>query len=141
MTKPSEETKELRERCQHLKQKIASLGDLRPGSLVERYRKCGKPQCHCAREGERGHGPSWSLTREVAGRTVTSVIPSEAVSQTRQQVAEYQRFRALAKELVETSDRACDGALRAARAASEGEAEKGGSRRTLRRRSRKKSKR
>ena len=30
---------------------LASLGDLRPGSLVARFRKCGKPNCHCAAEG------------------------------------------------------------------------------------------
>ena len=57
---------------------LASLGDLRPGSLVARF-KCGKPNCHCAAEGAPGHGPSWSLTRGVRGKTVTRVIPADAV--------------------------------------------------------------
>ena len=50
-------------RREELRQQLASLGDLRPGSLVGRYRKCGKPNCHCAEDGSQGHGPSWSLTR------------------------------------------------------------------------------
>lgn len=37
----------------------------------ERYRKCGKPGCHCAREGDRGHGPNLALTAKVSGRSPT----------------------------------------------------------------------
>jgi hypothetical protein len=62
---------------------------MRPGSLVKRYRACGKPTCHCAQKGDRGHGPSWSLTRPVAGKTVTKVIPPNAVEATQAQFAEY----------------------------------------------------
>ena len=58
------------------------LGDLRPGSLVARFRKCGKRNCHCAAEGAPGHGPSWSLTHGVRGKTVTRVIPADAVEET-----------------------------------------------------------
>lgn len=46
----------LREQRATLLAQIASVEKLRPGSLVERYRKRGKPICHCAREDERGHG-------------------------------------------------------------------------------------
>ena len=48
---------ELEAQRERLKQQLSGLGDLRPGSLVERYRKCGKPNCHCAQPGEPGHGP------------------------------------------------------------------------------------
>lgn len=137
----SKRAEELREHCQRIKTDLAAIGEMRPGSLVERFRKCGKAQCHCAHEGDPGHGPSWVLTREVAGKTVTSAIPGDAVDLTRRQVAEYRRFRALAKDLVDTSDQACDAALLARRAASEKEAEKGGSSRALRTKSRKKLKR
>ena len=52
-----------------LRAQLVSVGDMRPGSLVARYRKCGKPSCRCAGQGERGHGPSWSLTHAVEGKT------------------------------------------------------------------------
>jgi len=48
---------ELQERDRELKARLAQLGEMRPGSLVERYRKCGKPNCHCARPGDRDTGP------------------------------------------------------------------------------------
>ena len=101
--------KELEAERERIKAQLAELSDMRPGSLVERYRKCGQPGCRCAREGSRGHGPSWSLTRAVAGKTVTKVIPSGlAVERTREQIKVYRRFRELAQELVELNVRICD---------------------------------
>jgi len=102
---------ELRHRRDEIRDELAHVGDLRPGSLVGRYRACGKPTCHCAREGDRGHGPSWSLTRAVGGRTVTRIIPAEAVDRTREQIAEYQRLRRLTGELVEVSEGLCEALL------------------------------
>ncbi len=103
----------LKQRRDEIRAELSSMGDLRPGSLVGRYRKCGKPNCHCAREGERGHGPSWSLTRHVGGKTVTRIIPLIAVAQTQEQIAEYQRLRQLTKELVEVSEGICEAKLAA----------------------------
>jgi len=102
----------LRKRRNQLRAELAEVGDMRPGSLVERYRRCGKANCRCARPGESGHGPSFSLTHGVKGKTVTRIIPRDAVEQTRQQIAEYQRFRVLTQEVVDASERLCDAELR-----------------------------
>jgi hypothetical protein len=102
---------ELRQRRDAIHEELATIGDLRPGSLVGRYRRCGKPTCHCAGEGDPGHGPSWSLTRTIRGRTVTRVIPAEAVEATRAQIAEHRRLRRLTGELVEVSEGLCDALL------------------------------
>ena len=79
-----------------------------------RFRKCGKPSCHCAKKGDaKGHGPSYSLTRPVAGKTVTRIIPvGPAVEQTRQQLEEYHRFRQLVQQLLTISEQICDWQLR-----------------------------
>ena len=72
-----------------IKAQLAQIRDMRAGSLVERYRKCGKSSCHCARKDARGHGPSFSLTRPVRGKTITRIIPrGEAVEQTRAQISD-----------------------------------------------------
>jgi hypothetical protein len=105
--------------------KITHLADFRPGSLVERYRRCGKPYCHCAKPGAKGHGPSYSLTRSVKGKTITKIIPKDEVEATRQQIQEYHRFREMIGELVETNERICDVRLEANKKASR-EAEKKG---------------
>ena len=91
-----------------IKSQIAGLGDLRPGSLVDRFRKCGKPNCRCAKPGQAGHGPSWSLTHGEKGKTVTFVIPADRVPQTLQQIAECQRLRALTQDLIDVNEKICD---------------------------------
>lgn len=99
---------ELEAQRERLKRQLSDLGDLRPGSLVERYRKCGKPNCHCAPLDEPGHGPSWSLTHNVKGKTSTKIIPKAFVPQTREHIAEYQRLRNLTSELVQVSEKICE---------------------------------
>ena len=138
MSPTHDRIEQLRNRRDEVRARLAEVGDLRPGSLVERYRRCGKPNCHCAGEAAQGHGPTWSLTREVSGKTVTTIIPAVAVEETRRQIAEYKRFRALAKEMVDTSEQLCDARLDAD-AASDEAAKKGGSKRTLRRKSSRRS--
>ena len=91
-----------------IKAQIAGLGDLRPGSLKDRFRKCGKPNCRCAKPGEAGHGPSWSLTHGDKGKTVTFVIPADWVPQTLAQIAECQRLRHLTQDLIDVSEKICD---------------------------------
>ena len=114
-----------------LRAEVARVGAMRPGSLVARYRRCGKPGCHCARTGAVGHGPSWSLTHAVGGKTVTRIIPAAAVATTQAHLAEYRRFRDLVRALIVTSEQACEAQL--ATAAADEAAEKGGSRRRSRR--------
>lgn len=110
-----------------LRAQLVSVGDMRPGSLVARYRKCGKPSCHCAGQGERGHGPSWSLTHALEGKTRTKIIPAAAVPRTQEQIAEYRRFRRLIRELVDVSEKLCEDRLEAPQAASIEAAKKGAS--------------
>src|ERR1700730_15023667 len=99
---------ELEAQRERLKLQLSDLGDLRPGSLVERYRKCGKPNCHCAQPDEPGHGPSWSLTHDVKGKTTTKIIPKAFVPQTREHTGEYQRLRHLTSDLVEVNEKICE---------------------------------
>jgi hypothetical protein len=138
---PNETPQQLEERRSVLKRHLTELGDMRPGSLVERYRRCGKASCHCFARDAEGHGPSWSLTRAVGGKTVTRIIPTTAVNRTREQLEEYHRFRLLVRELVEVSEQLCEARLRASESDSEQEAaQKGGSRRSFKRRSSPRSK-
>ncbi len=120
----------LREKREQLKTHLTQIGDLRRGSLTARFRKCGKPNCHCAQKGSPGHGPSYSLTHAVSGKTVTQVIPQgPAVDRTRAQIAEYRRLRNLVRELVAVSEQICDAQLQHPEAAPGTEAKK----KTLRR--------
>ena len=115
---------------------------MRRGSLSERWMKCGKASCACHRDLEARHGPYLSISRVVEGRTQSRYVAPEQGNLVREQIAAGQTFRTQ----VETYWKACeawaDAALDATSSrASAKEAEKRGSRRILRAKSRKKSKR
>ncbi len=104
---------------------FATLGDLRPGTLAENYRKCGKPTCHCAREGDPGHGPSYVLTRSVGGRTRSARVRAEEADEARRLVGEYQRFRELSAEFLDASEALAAARSRAGREGAGGGAKRG----------------
>ena len=105
---PIETEQELEQRRDRLRNELAQTQDMRQGTLTERYRRCGKPNCHCAQDKSRGHGPSFSLTRGVEGKTKTRIIPAEAVPLARQQLAECQKFRELSRQLLDVSEQLCE---------------------------------
>ena len=93
----------LQAKTRELKTTLAGLGEMFPGSLIERFRKCGKPNCHCAKKDSKGHGPTWAVTREVHGRTTYKTIPAEAVEQIRAETTVYKQFQQLNDELIDIS--------------------------------------
>ena len=103
MPTTSDRVKQLQGKARDLKQALGALGDIFPGSLIQRFRKCGKPTCHCAKKNSLGHGPDWIVTREVHGKTTTRTVPEPAVEEVRAGTEEYKRFRQLSQELVQTS--------------------------------------
>ena len=132
---------ELERRQGELKAELSNVQDMRRGSLVARYRKCGKSRCCCAEEHHAGHGPSLSLTWQVDGKTRTKIIPVEAAERTQAQIAEFRRFRRLSRELVEVSERLCDARLASEQAEAQATAKKGGFKKSSRRRSLRRSRR
>jgi hypothetical protein len=104
---------------------LARVDDLRPGFLTARFRRCGKRNCHCAQKDSPGHGPSYSLTHRVAGKTVTQVIPQgPAVERAKAQIAEYHRFKNLVRELILVSEQICSAQVRNAETLPANEAKK-----------------
>jgi len=81
---------------------------MRPGSLVARFRKCGKATCHCAKQDVPADGPSYSPTHPVGGKTVARIIP--AGQHWSKPVPSY--FRQLVQQLVGRSEQICDWQLR-----------------------------
>ena len=98
----------LEQQRDRIRQELASIGDLRPGPLREKYMRCGKPNCHCQREQDPGHGPYFLLDCQTGGRKTTRSIPAERVAETRSQVEECKRLRRLTSELIEVSERLCE---------------------------------
>ena len=83
---------------------LAEPRPMRRGSVSERYVKCNKAGCACADDKDARHGPYYSLTRVVKGRTKSRWLDTEQARQVREQVAAGQNFR----ELVDAYWQACE---------------------------------
>jgi hypothetical protein len=85
-----------------LGRKLAALGKKKPfviGSLVKIQRKCGNPNCRCAREGPKH--PAHLLTTKVNGKSQAIYVPVDMVEEVRQWCLQYCEIKADIKEVSE----------------------------------------
>ncbi len=126
MTNQSESLEEFVQKKKIVLEEIGKLPAFRPGSLEHMYRKCGKPNCHCAKPGARGHGMVWILIRKVKNKTVSKTIKKDVVELTHAQIKNYHEFQELIREYVEMNVKICDKLLEQPKVDGLSEAEKGG---------------
>ena len=89
-------------------EKIAALGDLRPGSLTTTRGKCGKSECCCKQPDHPGHGPHWRITYKADGKTRTeSLYEQAAIQKAEREIDEFRRFQLLSREFVDLSTQIC----------------------------------
>jgi len=89
-------------------QRIAELGDLRPGSVTGTSGRCGKPECHCHQPGQPGHGPNFRLTYKVEGKTISQALPTPAaIRKAEREVEEFRKFQQLSREFLGTNAEIC----------------------------------
>jgi len=78
---------------------VPDLERLLRGSLVERYKKCGKPGCHCIQG--RGHGPAYYLSVTLGpGKTRSYYVPAEQRRRIGRYLGNYRKLRELLEEIV-----------------------------------------
>ena len=97
---PKKTAAALRKRRQALLRQLPPLAEILRGSLIERYKRCGKPGCKCANGP--GHGPKYYLSVSFPGlRPQMDYVPQEDYDQTKEFLANYQRARELLEEICE----------------------------------------
>ena len=107
MTGPS--LPELEAERERLYAQLSVVGDFRRGSVSENYRKCGKPNCACARPDHPGHGPRFLWTRTVRGRkTRGRQLAAGEVAKVRRELEAYQEFATLTEQIAEISEAICE---------------------------------
>src|SRR5712692_5558747 len=126
-------------RVRQLATELADAKPMRRGSLSERAIKCSKPSCACAQDPKARHGPYFSLTHAVRGKTHSRFLTAEQADLVRQQIAAGRKFRGRVDALWEACEQWADSQLTDV-SASSGEAKKGGSRKISKTKSSRKSK-
>jgi hypothetical protein len=87
-----------RRRKLHEELRALSFAALMRGSLVERLRRCGRPNCACAHDPSRRHGGKF-LTVQLGGRTHALHVRSEDEPRVRAAIDAYTKLWGLINEL------------------------------------------
>jgi hypothetical protein len=110
---------------------VAETQPMRRGSLSERWVKCSRSGCLCSDRPDARHGPYFSLTRMIAGKTRSRLLTAEQAEVARRQIDAAHRFRKRLEAYWQACERWADTQLDTAAPAPKGE--KGGSRRRSKR--------
>jgi hypothetical protein len=93
-------TKALRQRQKALLKRLPPLQAILRGSLVERYKRCGKPGCKCTKGP--GHGPKYYLTVSYPKRKPEmDYVPAEFQEKVKEHLENYRKAKGILEEISE----------------------------------------
>jgi hypothetical protein len=97
---PDKSTNTLRRRQKTLLRRLPDLTALLRGSLIERYKRCGKPGCSCAQG--RGHGPKYYLSVSKPGqRPQMDYVPQDYLEKVQTHLDNFRKTKLILEELCE----------------------------------------
>jgi len=91
----------LENQIERLKQEIAGLGDLRPGSLSEQYNVCGKAGCRCKASPPQKHGPYYQISYTRKGKSGSRFVQRQNLPVVKRQLRNYAHLKQLVDRWVE----------------------------------------
>ncbi len=93
-------TSALRRRRKTLIKNLPSLEAILRGSLIERYKRCGKPGCKCAKS--KGHGPKYYLSvSKPKQKPEMDYIPLDYQAQATEYIENFRNIKTILEELCE----------------------------------------
>jgi hypothetical protein len=95
-----------------VKQQLAELGELRPGTLSRQYTVCGSAGCRCKANPPKRHGPYHHLSYTRHGKGGTKLIKKENLATVRAALANYARLKLLIDRWIDLATELSDLRLR-----------------------------
>lgn len=98
----------LEQKRNELYKRLQSTGDFRRGTISVLYRKCGKKNCACAKEGHPGHGPLYLWNATIKGKSYgKSLKLGPEMEKYQEEIANHKRFSKLCEEIVLVNEQIC----------------------------------
>src|SRR3989338_946377 len=89
--------------------KLKALWEFRRGTISVHFRKCGKPNCICAREGHPGHGPQYLWSTTIKGKSYAKSLKlGPELQKFIEETSNYRKFLGLCDEIVQVNEKICD---------------------------------
>jgi hypothetical protein len=92
-----------------LLRKLESVGDMRKGSLSVRFQKCGKSPCACDDPKHPGHGPIYSLSTPILGKSkIRNYKLGAELGKIQNELKNYKVFKETTKAFIEVNQEICE---------------------------------
>jgi hypothetical protein len=88
---------------------LMEIGDFRRGTISVTYRKCGKKNCACAKEGHLGHGPLYLWNATIGGKSFAKNLKLGAeMDKYREETSNYKKSLSIFDELIGVNEQICN---------------------------------
>lgn len=91
-------TKDASRAIERVKARIGGMDLVCSGTLAERKKKCGKPNCRCASDPDSLHGPYHEWNRWEDGKLVHRIVSREQAQALAKAIANQREIKALLRE-------------------------------------------
>jgi len=99
----------LEKKREYLYGELQETGDFRRGIISVVYRKCGKKNCACAKEGHPGHGPVHLWNTTIKGKSYAKSLKlGPELQKYLDEITNHRKFVELCEEIVVVNERICD---------------------------------
>jgi len=75
-----------------IRREIAAIELLCSGTLLKRWKQCGRPNCRCAHDPSARHGPYYEWSRRQKGRFLHSLLSPQQAESVAQAIKNHQRI-------------------------------------------------
>lgn len=91
----SQDKKQLSSRIAKIRHRIARIDLICSGTVIERTKVCGKPNCRCARDPDARHGPYYEWKRRENNQLRHRIVSAREARRIRRAQDDYQRLLGL----------------------------------------------
>ena len=96
--------REMEEEIAEIREKLARLGPMHPGSISLQYQVCGRPGCRCQHPTDpKKHGPYGKLSYVHRGKKVCRFVRVDSAEEMKARLATYKEFRSLTDRWIKLS--------------------------------------
>lgn len=81
--------KRIRSRTIEIRRAISAMDHVSSGTLLERTKVCGRPNCRCATDPVYRHGPYYEWNRRIGGRLVHRILSAQQAELVARAIANY----------------------------------------------------
>jgi hypothetical protein len=105
----SETLSSLEKKREQLYQGLQETGDFRRGTISVLYRKCGKKNCACAKEGHPGHGPRYLWNATIGGKSYAKNLNiGQEMGKYQEETSNYKSFVMLCEQIIAINEQICE---------------------------------